>query len=795
MRNFVAAVTAGVVLLSASIAGSQTAGAQQAEPQPQAAPPPTAAADAPTALPSLVVETDTKQKKKSAAKKQKSKSAAAAPAQKSPNAKSEVAPPKAPSTAVLGNLPPAYAGGQVATGGQVGMLGNLSVMDTPFNQTSYTSKTIQDQQAKTLNDILQNDPSVIPMMSRYSSLNTSYFRGFASPVTYYSDLSLNGLMGIVPSYSPSMYNIERAEVLKGPSALLNGMPVNGAVGGTVNLVTKQAADVPLTQVTTSYVSDSVIGTHVDLGRRYGTDKEFGIRFNGAYYQGDTAIDPQEVQQGVASLNVDYQGEHVRLSADVGYQVDDITATMRFIRTGGLAVVPAAPDASKSLAPSWAFEQSRSFYGMVRGEVDLTENLTAYAAFGALSFENDRILANAAITNKDATGLVDSYGGYSFRPFRQRTFIDPVSALAGLRGTLSTGPIEHTLNFNASRLHYPGGDNNASSPTVIYSNIYNPVFGPAPFVPDPGKPIPKYYENDLSSVGISDTLSILDKRVLFTAGVRRQTITGGQWYPPPILPEPTSYDETVWSPAYALVIKPWKDVSLYANHIEGLQQGSVTPNDGTFTNGGQAFPPYVSKQQEAGVKLDWGTLTTTLAVFELVQPSTVDVPTNPAAPQSDTNPSTRILAGEQVNRGVEFNVFGEVVKGVRILGGASFIDGRLTKTVNGTLDGRKAQGVPPIHVVIGGEWDLPHVPGLSVNGRYTYTDSQYVANTGALTIPDWTRVDLGARYTFVQGWNGKPLTVRANVENVFDDDYWVTANNGSVALSQPRTYMLSTTVDF
>lgn len=48
----------------------------------------------------------------------------------------------APSTAMLDNPPPAYAGGQVATGGQVGLLGNRDVMDTPFSTTNYTKKLI-----------------------------------------------------------------------------------------------------------------------------------------------------------------------------------------------------------------------------------------------------------------------------------------------------------------------------------------------------------------------------------------------------------------------------------------------------------------------------------------------------------------------------------------------------------------------------------------------------------------------------------------------------------------------------
>ena len=35
---------------------------------------------------------------------------------------------------------------------------------------------------------------------------------------------------------------ERIDVLKGPSALLNGMPPGGSVGGSVNLVPKRAGD-------------------------------------------------------------------------------------------------------------------------------------------------------------------------------------------------------------------------------------------------------------------------------------------------------------------------------------------------------------------------------------------------------------------------------------------------------------------------------------------------------------------------------------------------------------------------
>jgi iron complex outermembrane recepter protein len=132
----------------------------------------------------------------------------------------------------------------LATGGSLGLLGNRSVMDTPFNQTSYTAELIQNQQARTIRDVLADDPSVRVIQAAGGGADSLFIRGF-----YYDgcDYALNGLYGIAPCYSTGANFIERVEVLKGPSAVLNGMTVGGtgvasggAVGGSVNLLTKHA---------------------------------------------------------------------------------------------------------------------------------------------------------------------------------------------------------------------------------------------------------------------------------------------------------------------------------------------------------------------------------------------------------------------------------------------------------------------------------------------------------------------------------------------------------------------------
>ena len=63
-------------------------------------------------------------------------------------------------TRTIGPPAPAYAGGQVAQGGTLGLLGSANVMNVPFSTVNYTSQLIENQQARTAADTLINDASV-----------------------------------------------------------------------------------------------------------------------------------------------------------------------------------------------------------------------------------------------------------------------------------------------------------------------------------------------------------------------------------------------------------------------------------------------------------------------------------------------------------------------------------------------------------------------------------------------------------------------------------------------------------
>ncbi|WP_312056540.1 TonB-dependent receptor plug domain-containing protein, partial [Acinetobacter courvalinii] len=183
-----------------------------------------------------------------------------------------------------------FAGGQVASGGRVGIFGNQKNLDTPFNLTSYTNEYIQSKQAKSVGDVLKADPSVRVGRGFGNFQESYYIRGFNLGS---DDTAYNGLYSILPrQYIPTEL-FERVEVLKGASSFLNGaMPGNGGIGGAINLLPKRAGNEPLNRVT---VGTDFNGGQIasDISRRFGENQEFGVRVNTAYHGGNTSVDDEK----------------------------------------------------------------------------------------------------------------------------------------------------------------------------------------------------------------------------------------------------------------------------------------------------------------------------------------------------------------------------------------------------------------------------------------------------------------------------------------------------------------------
>jgi len=681
-------------------------------------------------------------------------------------------------SAVDERLPEAYAGGQVARGARMGILGNQDMQDVPFSFSSYTSELIENRQAQTLGDVLRSDPSVRQSYGFGNFSQVFVIRGFALNT---DDISYNGLYGVLPRQIIGTEAVERVEVFKGASAFLGGVsPTGSGVGGAINVVSKHAEDTPTRSITLDYSGSDRVGGHIDLGQRFGEDNRFGVRVNMARREGESSVEDEQGEFSLIAFGLDYRGDRLRLSTDFGYQKQRIDNGRPVIYLTGLTKIPDAPSSDKNYAQPWTWSQLEDTYGMFNVDYDLSENWTAYLAAGSKYTRENGVYSSHYVSNLNGTSTL----GRLYTPRDEESS----SADGGLRGTLVTGPVSHKLNLGVSGnwREFRSANEFTGAAGRPGGNLYDPfpVAEPAPTsisgdLHDPRKT----GATQSRSVAVSDTLGFLDDRVLFTLGARRQSIATDAWSAASGARSP-GYEESITTPVYGLVFKATDYLSLYANRIEGLQPGQVSTAAG---NSGTMFPPYRTKQIEAGIKFDWQTYGAQLGVFRLEQPQLIT--------QLINGSNVSSINGEQLNRGIEFSVFGEPLNGLRLVAGGALMDAKLKKTAGGVNDDNRAPGVSEFQYNLSADWDVPGVNGLALNALLMRTGGQYLDVANQLQTRPWTRVDLGGRYVFKV--DDRQVTLRAGLENLADKDYWESASTTGAYLTQgaPRTLKVSATVDF
>lgn len=680
-------------------------------------------------------------------------------------------------------LPDAYEGGQVATGSRIGILGNQDIMDTPFSTTSYTNEYIANQQAQSVGDLLKKDPTV-RVARGFGNFQEAYFmRGF---ITTSDDTMFNGLYGILPRQYIATELFERVEVQRGASAMLNGAaPSGGNAGGTINLLPKRASNDPLRQLTLGYGQGDQGKIAVDVSDRFGTEDAFGVRFNAAYQDGDSAIDDESSTLGLAALGLDYKGEQYRLSADLGWQDNKLKETRPSVNLGGVASVPKAPDGSKNWAQPWTYSDEKDVFGTIRGEYDFNDNLTAYGAYGIRSGEEDNSLSDLTVTNNDGSGTTSRFD--NIREDKVQ------SAEIGLRGKLQTGKIGHDWVLAADI--YDQEEKGAYAfDSALPTNLYRPTkyrnnswSESAIFAGNSNNPT-LINEKKLQSFALADTFFLFDDKLKTTLGVRHQNIEAAS-YNPDTQAQTSNYDESRWTPSIGIVYQPNMDWSFYGNYIESLAPGKTAPqtnNNAPVTNAGQALDPYVSEQTEIGVKYDNGLIGSSLAIYR----------TDAARDYIDAS-NTLISAGKNRHQGVELTVFGSPSENMRLNAGVSYLSAKQKDTGDAALDGNKVIGLPTLQSNVNLEYDVAALEGLTLTGDIIHTGPRYADNANTLKVDGYTTLDLGARYKTVLA--GQDVTLKGMVTNVTGEDYWQSVGGytdaGYLNAGEPTALKVSATFDF
>lgn len=681
----------------------------------------------------------------------------------------------------------------VRQGGSAGVLGDKPAEDLPFSLRSYNSALIHNQQPQTLGQVLENDPTIRTTTGFGIAGELFVIRGFALAG---DDIGYDGLYGITPRQlvAPELY--DSVQVLNGSSAFLNGAAPGGSgIGGSVNLIPKRATGRETTRATIGLTAPEHIGGSFDIGRRMGANGEWGIRINGAAREGDVSVNDEFRSSHVLGGAIDYNSGPLRVALDLAYQRVKVAHFRPKLRIAG--TIPEVPDPDTNYGQPWQYTTLRDVFGQLRAELDIAENAMIYAAFGARDGSEVGVYSTPTLVDAD-TGDVTVSSSYIPRTDNNE------AATAGLRAKLATGGIGHEINFGGSMnwlINRNAFEFYALS--AERNNIYDPVeVAPSTTITfaagDLDDPLPAAKAR-LSSLFLSDTLGFWDDRVLFTAGARLQEIQG-RTFNVTTGDQTGEYEENAWTPVFGLVVKPVEGLSLYANRIESLVQGSSAPLSGAnpggggplpVSNAGEVLPPYVSEQYEVGGKLSLGRTDVTLALFQIDRETAILRPDPDQTGFLEFGPF-----GIQRNCGMELTFAGELAEGLRLIAGGSIIDAKLRRTQGGVNEGNQAVGVPEYLLNANLEWDVPFVPALTLTGRVVHTGEQAANIANTLFLDDWTRFDLGARYVSLVG--GRPLTLRFSVDNVANEAYWASAFDSfrpDLQLGTPRTFKASATIDF
>ncbi len=672
-------------------------------------------------------------------------------------------------------LIPAYLDGQVANGGRLGMLGEQKAMDVPFNIIGFTSKMIEDQQAQTIADVVRNDAGV-QNVKGYGNFAESYrIRGFNLDG---DDMTWGGLAGVVPRQVMDASLIERVEIFKGANSLLNGAASTG-VGGMINLEPKHADEFAKTHVGVDYTSDSQTGVTVDSGRRFGDNDQFGVRVNAVNREGETRRDGEKKRTTAAALGLDYRGDRLRTSLDLGYQKKTFHDATEGVNIAGVDFIPAVPSNSQNYSQKWVYSDLESEFGMAKAEYDLTDSWTAYGGLGAQHSHEKGNYGTPILLNGDGNATISS--------FKTNRTQNNISGMLGVRGTFDTGFISHKLNVGYSALTTNAKNAYAMSLTGNATNIYHPDNVAEPETNYSGGD----FSNPLTTVRtrtqgylLSDTLGILDDTVLLTLGARHQKVVVRNYaYNTGAEDTSSRFDGSRWMPTYGLVYKPWQSVSLYANHTEALQPGKSAPTTGV-TNPGAVTGIAHSKQNEVGVKTDFGRIGGALSLFEIKQPSGMI-----------NSSGAYALDAEERHRGIETNIFGEPVLGLRLNASTTWLDPVMTSTAGEQYNGKQAIGVPRHNYALGAEYDIKPLPGLTATALVTHSGSQWADAANTKKVGSYTTLDLGLRYRTQVNQND--MVWRLSVENVANVKYWANVDSTGTYLSQGdgRTLKLGMTYDF
>jgi catecholate siderophore receptor len=163
-------------------------------------------------------------------------------------------------------------------------------------------------------------------------------------------------------------------------------------------------------------------------------------------------------------------------------------------------------------------------------------------------------------------------------------------------------------------------------------------------------------------------------------------------------------------------------------------------------------------------------------------------TNTTAPDP-LDPSRTVQTGSQRTRGLELGATGSVTRAWQVTAAYALQDAEITTRTSQAEPGATVPVVPEHTLSLWNRYQVHRRVGLGVG--LLHQAEMFAAIDNQVTLPSFTRFDAGVFFTVTDD-----LEAQVNLENVFDEEYFVTSHsNNNISPGSPRAIRASVTAGF
>ncbi|MEN2489581.1 TonB-dependent siderophore receptor [Flavobacterium sp. B11] len=628
----------------------------------------------------------------------------------------------------------------------------LKNMENPQVYTIVSKELMKEQVITDYNSAFKNVPGAGIAEVRNQGRTTNISRGFATP-----QLVRNGVGSFTyNSIDPS--NLERIEIIKGPSATLFGSTIS-SFGGLFNRVTKKPFNFFKGEVSFSAGDWDLNRLTADINTPLNEDKTALFRINTALHSERSFQDAGFNKSFFIAPSFSYEvNERLTLLIDAEFSASKGTSPTRltpYTKADATAhsIEELGIPYNLSFANNTVNYTGQQYNIFAQLKYKISDEWTSQTIVSRTRSSSEgyvvalTMLSNETlrqqVTNQDypyyGTDIQQNFNG-DFKIGKLRNRVVAGLDFYSLRATRN----DATVNMPALNFRKPGDAYNNFT-----LNKIEPLFQNATYTNMVSNNERTY------SAYVSDVLNVTD-RLLVMGGVRADRYINKGVYYPSRDSIAGNYNQTAFSPRFGAVYQVVKDkVSVFGNYMNGFN------NVGGSDFYGNTFKPNQANQLEGGVKFDFNKISATFSYYDIKV-------TNVTRDDPD-HVNFQIQDGTQLSKGFEAEFIANPIKGLNIVAGYTYNDSEYTKA-NSSINGlRPTTAGSPTTANLWASYRLTEgaASGLGFGFGGIYGSEYYQTNTSTFkfSIPSYTVLDASVFY------DRPKFRLGLKVDNLTNEKYW------------------------